>query len=236
MSGYFLVARGIFDHPLFASNKPFTELEAWMWLIEHANFEDGLFRHGHEVFLIPRGSLGTRYRFLAASWRWSTNRVIRVLNLWKSQHMIGVKTEHGYIHLTLCNYEAYQKPWSDDGTQTEHKRDSDGTATDTKAIQVIQETKNTPFSLEFEQLWSIFPKQRIGKKDSAWRAWKRAIKNVAPASIISGAEAYAGSSEVARGFAKGLAAWLNDDRWAVRYDPAEAEPVAFVNGVRPSWG
>src|SRR5947209_643750 len=101
MSGYFLVKRGLFEHPIFEDRKPLTPREAWIWLIDKANFQDGRFKHGHQVFTIPRGGIGTRYRALAGSWRWSTDRVIRMLTLWNSQGMIAVETRHGYVHLTL---------------------------------------------------------------------------------------------------------------------------------------
>jgi hypothetical protein len=36
--GTFNVARGVFDHPVFAP-EPFTEREAWLWLIAEAQWK-----------------------------------------------------------------------------------------------------------------------------------------------------------------------------------------------------
>jgi uncharacterized protein YdaU (DUF1376 family) len=70
---------------------------------------------------------------------------------------------------------------------------------------------------KFEEMWVIFPRQRRGSKDKAKIAYKVAVGRASPEEIYSGVLAYASSDEVARGFAKGCAAWLNDDRWTSDY-------------------
>lgn len=144
MSGFFLVTRGIFSHPLFQHSGPFTPLEAWLWLIEQANFDEGRFKHGNQMFVIPRGSYGTRYRALAEKWRWSTDRVIRALKMWESQGMVEVETRHGYVHLTVCNYEQHQNPCYGGATATRHERDNDATATSTNQKKEKKEKKEPP--------------------------------------------------------------------------------------------
>lgn len=72
----------------------------------------------------------------------------------------------------------------------------------------------------FEEWWSMFPKQRAGAKEKARSAYAKAIKRAAEDEIHEGTIRYIGSDEVARGFAKGAAAWLNDDRWRTQYRPA----------------
>jgi hypothetical protein len=71
--------------------------------------------------------------------------------------------------------------------------------------------------LDFETFWEIYPRQRRGSKDKARKAWQRACRRSPPTEIIEGTRAYAASDEVARGFAKGAEAWLNDDRWTHDY-------------------
>lgn len=70
---------------------------------------------------------------------------------------------------------------------------------------------------KFENLYEVFPKKRIGNREKAWAAFLKALTHATPEEIIAGAEAYASSAEVAEGYAKGLAAWLNDDRWLTDY-------------------
>lgn len=148
MSGYVYLERGIFYHPLFTSTQPFSEREAWIWLFTHANFAEGRFRHKSQVYTVPRGGYATSYRALAASWRWSPNRVIRVFQLWQSQQMIELETERGFVQVTICNYESYQNRRNADGTLPEHPQNTDGTATDTKQRKERKgkEGKDTPQS------------------------------------------------------------------------------------------
>jgi len=70
----------------------------------------------------------------------------------------------------------------------------------------------------FEDFWESFPRQRRGSKDKTKSAWKAALARAPKEEIMAGLAAYAKSEEVAKGFAKGAAAWLNDDRWTTNYN------------------
>jgi DNA-binding transcriptional ArsR family regulator len=70
----------------------------------------------------------------------------------------------------------------------------------------------------FDRFWEMFPRQRRGGKKNAERAWAAATKRAPPDKILEGLAAYAKSREVAQGYAKGAAAWLNDDRWENNYE------------------
>jgi hypothetical protein len=52
MRGAFWVSRGVFDHPLFRG-EPFTQREAWLWLIAEAAWKPGRQRIG--AFAFPTG-------------------------------------------------------------------------------------------------------------------------------------------------------------------------------------
>lgn len=69
----------------------------------------------------------------------------------------------------------------------------------------------------FLDFWMLYPRQRRGSKEAAEKAWAKAITRATPDEILRGTTDYAQSDEVARGFAKGAAAWLNDDRWTSDY-------------------
>lgn len=85
---------------------------------------------------------------------------------------------------------------------------------------------------EFEIFWDAFPRKRRGSKEKAMVAWRKAVKKSTPQEIIDGTLEYAKSDEVARGFAKGAAAWLSDDRWKNDYsEPAKP----FNSGQRPAY-
>ena len=71
----------------------------------------------------------------------------------------------------------------------------------------------------FDEFWEQYPRQRRGSKQKAEAAYRSALKRGADEKdILSGLLRYACSDEVSRGYAKGAAAWLNDDRWTIEYE------------------
>lgn len=89
----------------------------------------------------------------------------------------------------------------------------------------------------FETAWSTFPTQRKGAKDKALIAWRSAFRRhvgLQAETIIAGINRYCRSDEVAKGFAKGMAAWLNDDRWTSDYGGGAAVGGGYKpTGPRP---
>jgi hypothetical protein len=109
VSGYYLMHRGWRDNPVFAP-EPYTEREAWEWLIEHAAFADRQERVGRQMVDLRRGQVPVSVRKLADSWQWSKSRVQRYLAKLASASMVGtVEVLDGTI-LSLCKYETYQDP------------------------------------------------------------------------------------------------------------------------------
>lgn len=84
---------------------------------------------------------------------------------------------------------------------------------------------NTPISpnpkdQRFNEFWDLYPRQRRGSKDKALIAYRGALKRGnTEQQIIDGVKTYASSSDVTRGYAKGCAAWLNDDGFNNQYQP-----------------
>lgn len=94
-----------------------------------------------------------------------------------------------------------------------------------------KETKGVAGEKEpFADFWAVYPKQRIGNKDKARAAFVQAVKRTGktPQEITAKAAEYAASEEVARGFAKGAQAWLNDDRFLRNYAPAKTSGAALA--------
>jgi len=106
--GVFAVDRGIFGHPVFA-NEPFTEREAWTWLISQAAWKQRRRRVGNVVVDLDRGQLSHSLRFMAGKWQWSEPRVRRFLNRLKTDAMIDAATDAGVTVITICNYNKYQR-------------------------------------------------------------------------------------------------------------------------------
>ena len=102
-----------------------------------------------------------------------------------------------------------------------------------KGINTLEEkeTKGVVGEKEpFDEFWAVYPKQRIGNKDKARAAFVQAVKRTGktPQEITDKAAEYAASEEVARGFAKGAQAWLNDDRFLRNYAPAKTSGAALA--------
>ncbi len=77
---------------------------------------------------------------------------------------------------------------------------------------------------EFHLFWGNFPKDRAGSKLKAFQAWEKTVaeERCTPERLIEVAATYAKSAEVSRGFAKGAASWLNDDRFNSKYAQTSA--------------
>lgn len=89
----------------------------------------------------------------------------------------------------------------------------------------VYKEKESPYLDSFNEFWSIYPKQRAGSKEKAYASFCKAVKDgrATPEKIIQATKCYARSDEVKRGFAKGCAAWLNDDRFNNNYSQKERE-------------
>lgn len=80
---------------------------------------------------------------------------------------------------------------------------------------------------EFEEFWKTYPKQRAGSKEKAYKAYCKVIqqKKITVDKLQEVCAKYAHSDEVKRGFAKGCAAWLNDERFNTEYTVKLSAPT-----------
>jgi len=113
--GLFTVDRGVFKHPLFDNGKPYTELEAWLWLLSEAKWRDGRYRvtsKSRALVTLKRGELSSAIRGMADVWNWSKSSVKRYIDLLKSETMIETRIETesgtGQIVISIRNYNIYQ--------------------------------------------------------------------------------------------------------------------------------
>ena len=89
----------------------------------------------------------------------------------------------------------------------------------------------------FDEFWSLYPKDRIGNKAKAYSAFCKVIKEKRATidKLIASAKSYARSEEVHKGFAKGCAAWLNDDRFNQDYKEYNEFKAEFGFSVEEPW-
>lgn len=106
--GVFAVDRGIWDHESFAKD-PFTEREAFIWLVGEASYRPRKTRVGSIVVELQRGQVAHSYRFMAERWSWSLGKVQRFLKRLETDTIIETQSDTGALVVTICNYDKYQK-------------------------------------------------------------------------------------------------------------------------------
>jgi hypothetical protein len=110
-SGKFFVARSIWDHLEFAP-APFSEREAWLWMLSEAAWRPCQIRSGTVVIDLDRAQLSHSLRFMADRWSWKKDRVRRFLTRLEKRDMIATRNATGgatgQLLITICNYDKYQ--------------------------------------------------------------------------------------------------------------------------------
>ena len=108
--GFVSVDRGVFDHPMFAP-EPFTEREAWLWMIAEAAWKPMTVRAGRFVLQIDRGQIACSLRFLATRWKWPETSVRRFLSRLAAggdDALVVIDAAQSVTRITICNYDKYQ--------------------------------------------------------------------------------------------------------------------------------
>ena len=94
-----------------------------------------------------------------------------------------------------------------------------------KQEQEHKQEQKEIYKESFSKFWDMYPKQRAGSKAKAYASFCKAIKEgrITEDKLLEAVRMYAESDEVKRGYAKGCAAWLNDDRFNNNYGKQERE-------------
>jgi hypothetical protein len=154
VTGTINVSRNLFDDTAFKP-EPFTEREAWLWMIMEASYKARSKPVGNLWVDTERGQLASSVRFMAEAWGWSKSKVDRFIKRLENRDMIGTESGTGINVITICKYDEYQNAPNQIGTAKSKKRDSSGTAAGQQRdkpnkglIQdVIQEKEDTSVSL-----------------------------------------------------------------------------------------
>jgi hypothetical protein len=239
--GVFAVDRGVWDHPIFAP-EPFTEREAWLWLVSTAAWTEKRVRVGKAIVALQRGQLAFATRFLADKWKWAHSKVVRFLNRLKTDTMVITLATREATLITICNYDEYQFGQNTTETQT-------GTQTDTlperqrnkeeESKKVIKKELKEDSSLRSvgdwpadfrERFWKAYP--RKAGKAVAFRKLET-IRNggkVTFAALMAGVDRYASAClQIEIQFQKHPATWLNAGCW-------DDDPAALKRASGPPRG
>lgn len=107
MSGWFKLHRGWAESMDFAK-EPFTEREAFLWLIEHAAYEPHTRYVNGAPLSLERGQVLASQRNLGDIWKWGRQRVRGFVAKLERLGSITQNSTHGLTILTVCNYGKYQ--------------------------------------------------------------------------------------------------------------------------------
>lgn len=110
---FYKMERGWMESAMFKKS-PFTDREAWCWMIEAARWQDGVVPVDGKPLSIKRGQLFVSVRFLASKFSWSKDRVNRFLKRLMRWSAITTDTATGQNLITICNYSKYQDTQVDD--------------------------------------------------------------------------------------------------------------------------
>lgn len=236
--GVFAVDRGIWDHPSFA-REPFTEREAWVWLVGAAAWKQSRVRAGRHPVTVERGQAAFSERFLAVKWRWSKSRVHRFLDRLKIEAMVTISADHETNRITICNYEKYAFDGTTrnakSGPQTEPIADQPRTKEE-ELKEGKKEEKKDSRSDEFEEFWKACPK-RMGSnpKALAEKKFRAVVKSGAdPQAITLAARQWATSDrdKIGTPYIPQVSTWLGQQRFDdYRPPPSTAGPLQAPAGA-----
>lgn len=256
MAGYYAMYRGWMNHPAIAE-KIYSRRDAWCWLIENAAWSPMRKPWKNKIIVVNRGQVAASIRVLAEEWGWSVNRVVRFLDVLKTDTMVDTQTDTGMTIITICNYNEYQAGIKQTDTQADTQAD---TVTDTtKRREKNIRKNNTPlppsgesqvaFSLEAENenidlpedRFPVFMKIYPNKKDRsrAKKSWDKATLAADPETIIAAAHQYAAECKKDKRpdsakYIKHAATWLNNACWTDydHYDDEDDAPQPWNLGAR----
>ena len=88
--------------------EPYTQMQAWIWLILMANHKDKTIYVNEQPKVIKAGQRYTSIENLAKEWQWSRNKVKRFLSVLESERMIDTERTNAGTTITIINYRVYQ--------------------------------------------------------------------------------------------------------------------------------
>ena len=105
--GYARIYRSIQDHWLWESDEPFDRRSAWIDILLMVNQKENEILINGQKRIIKAGQRWTSYKKLADRWHWSYRRVLRYIDLLKSDGMIYVDCTPNGTLLTVANWAFY---------------------------------------------------------------------------------------------------------------------------------
>jgi hypothetical protein len=179
-AGTINVARSIFEHPVFKDGKPYSQREAWLWLIANAAWRpmQVMVRNGRsqELVSLDRGQMTYSRAFLRAAWSWTSEKMVRTfLARLRQEGMLDLQTGQLQTVITVCNYSHFQFGGEDQGPANgpDMGQQRAGNGPEEEAIKSIKTNNALPTSTDFNEWYAIYPKKK--QPQTALRAFTKVI-------------------------------------------------------------
>lgn len=244
--GYIVIARGIMDHPQVGAKKPYSEYEAWNWLLFEAAFRPRQIRiqagRSPMVITVERGQLSHSLRFMASKWGWLPARVRRFLKRLENGTLINTQKDTEQTLITICNYNKYQimpvqretQSETQTDTDTKQKRNKEERTKSIKDSYALEKRASEPEG--FAEWYQTYPRRK--QRDDAVRAYRKAIPSqISAADLLSRTKTFA-AEWAARPkddlqFCPYPASWLNRGEYKDAAEPiAGPAPTAVMKPTR----
>jgi hypothetical protein len=237
--GVFAVDRGVWDHPMFA-DEPFTEREAWLWMVSAAAWIAKRVRVGKAMVDLDRGQLAFATRFLAARWKWAHSKVVRFLKRLETDTMVTTLATRESTLITICNYEKYAfgrnatetQTGTQTGTEVKRQRNKEEELNNLRTKDCAKAPRS--YDEKFEGAWQAYPRRDgANPKAPAAKRFLAAVKaGTEPQTIIDAVKRYATAEarNVGTPYIPQMVKWLGDQRW-LDYDGTQ---TAAVFNIRSS--
>ncbi len=227
MTGYIKLHRTSLDHPIFRK-EPYTEVQAWIWLIAHVYFKDATVRVENYVVDVKRGQILASPNYLAKIWDWHSSKVRRFLKRLCKCNMIDIQTDKGISVICLTNYDTYQ--FTNEGT--DKLPTNDRQPTDNK-IKNVNKGKEIILGQKFEDIWNKLQYKR-GSKKRAYNTYKRLI-NIDDTKLVTLYNNLC-KQTTEKQYIPHFSTWLNDERYNEETDLPKVQPVDPVKYFMQLYG
>lgn len=199
---YIYLDRELFTHPLW-NDRPYARGQAWVDLIQLAQFRPSYFYVRGLRINVDRGQLCHSQDNLAKRWGWGKRKVAKFISDLLNDRQIEVKVHHRIAIITICNYDDYQTKGSTDDT-TDCTTNSTTNSTHTKEGKKGKEIKG-----DFGAFWNLYPNKKA--KPKALKSYEKALEKTDHPTIMAALAIYIQQTDPQ--FYAHPSTWLNQERW-----------------------
>lgn len=106
INNYVTLSRELFNHEIW-EEKPFSKGQAWIDLIQLANYKDKKVFYKGEVVVCKRGDVNLSFTELGKRWGWNRMTVRRFIKVLEKQKMCATNVTTHRTTITLINYDKF---------------------------------------------------------------------------------------------------------------------------------